>query len=177
MLEVVIFLFPKPHTRLHPPLLSLTLGFVYTLNCLGVDHQDNAFLSCLPPLAGGLVGLQSQEELGTYVDFYFLSAEIREDLGGKTTSTSIWLLSRLHEWKQLILVLRVCFSIQVRPEQVWPNGCSLVGSYGCRGLYSCPVKPPDIVILDPEEPADLANPMPGLLILSFENWSVVKTEL
>lgn len=78
---------------------------------------------------------------------------------------------------QLILVLRVYFSIQVRPEQVWPNGCSLMGSYGCRGLYSCPVKPPDIVILDPEEPADLANPMPGLLILSFENWSVVKTKL
>lgn len=84
MLEVVISVFQKPHTRLHPPLLSPTLGFVYTLNCLGVDHQDSAFPSCLPPFAGGLAGLQSQEELGTCVDFYFLPLEVREDFGGQS---------------------------------------------------------------------------------------------
>lgn len=41
-----------------------------------MDHRDSAYLSCLPPLAGGLVGLQSQEELGTSVDLYFLPVEI-----------------------------------------------------------------------------------------------------
>lgn len=95
MLEVVIALFRKPHTRLHPPLLSPTLGFVYTLNCLGVDHQDSAFLSCLPPLAGGLVGLQSQEELSTCVDFCFLLVEIREDFGGQS-----------------------CFNLNLAPQQI-----------------------------------------------------------
>lgn len=71
------------------------------------------------------MGLQSQEELGTCVDLYFLPVEISEDLGGKKLlHPQIWLLSRLRDWKQLILVLRLCFSIQVRPEQIWPNGCS-----------------------------------------------------
>lgn len=30
------------------------------------------------------MGLQSQEELGTCVDFYFLLVEIREDFGGQS---------------------------------------------------------------------------------------------
>ena len=44
---------------------------------------------------------------------------------------------------------------------------SLMDSHGCGGLYICPVMCPDTVILGPEEPADLAHPLPGLLILWF----------
>lgn len=115
------------------------------------------------------MGLQSQEELGTYVDFYFLPVDISEDFGGKS-----------------------CFNLKsgsssdhgIESNDFWCSGCalasrsghsrfdltdvrSLMGSHGCGGLYNCPVMCPDTVILGPEEPAGLAHPLLGLHILRF----------
>lgn len=116
VLEVVIFSF----WNLTPGCILLLCPLHQTLftlwaTLMWIIRIVYSSLTCL--LVQGLVELQSQEEPRIYGYISFLPVEISEDSGEKAVSTSTCLLSRLHNWKQLILVLRLLFSTQVSPEQ------------------------------------------------------------
>lgn len=167
VLEEVISLFLKTsHQTASPSVPGTRLCLHLEPPWCGSPGQCTPLLPASPsPRCGGCSLRKSLVLVGTSVCSLWRSVTT----GRKAASTWVGLFSRLHKWKQLILVLRL--GSPPKLGLLWPNG-SYCEQDGCTGLYNCFVMPPDTVILGPEKPASLTYPM-GFLFLGFgigEQW-------